>query len=137
MAAFPLLRRLLLPVAIVLAAFAIGGAVFTAANTVPNSTAGEGSNVVSGYTISNIVYNLNAVDPRDVDSITYDATADNGSLVAALPNLKTNFETLPGTWYTCTRTGGAPPLHNISCDTTVGFQLTVLLITRMDVIITE
>ena len=137
MATYPLLRRLLLPVAIVLAAFAIGGAVFTAANTVPNSTAGEGSNVVSGYTITSIVYNLNAVDPRDVDTITYVATADNGSLVAVLPNLKSNFETLPGVWYTCTRTGGVAPAHNISCDTTVGTQLTVVNITRFDIIITE
>ena len=137
MATYPLLRRLLLPVAIVLAAFAIGGAVYTAANTVPDSSAGEGTNTVSGYTISNIVYNLNAIDPRDVDSITYTATADNGSLVAVLPNLKTNFETLPGTWYTCTRTGGVAPAHNISCDTTVGSQLTVVNITSFDVIITE
>jgi hypothetical protein len=131
------LRRLLLPVAIVLAAFAIGGAVFTAANTVPDSTAGEGSNTVSGYTITDIVYNLNAVDPRDVDTITYVATADNASLVAVLPNLKSNFETLPGVWYTCTRTGGVAPAHDISCDTTVGAQLTVVNITRFDIIITE
>lgn len=137
MATYPLLRRLLLPVAIVLAAFALGGAVYTAANTVPASTAGEGSNTVSGYTITNIVYNLNAADPRDVDTITFVATADNGSLVAVLPNIDTNFETLPGWWYVCTRTGGAAPAHNISCDTTVGQQLTVVNITRFDIVITE
>jgi hypothetical protein len=137
LATYPLLRRLLLPVAIVFAAFALGGAVYTAANTVPNSTAGEGSNTVSGYTISSIVYNLNAADPRDVDTITFIATADNGSLVAVLPNIDVNFETLPGWWYECTRTGGVAPAHNISCDTTVGQQLTVVNITRFDIVITE
>ncbi len=137
MALFSRLRRWLVPLAVVLAAFAVGGTVITAANTVPDSTAGEGTNTVSGYTISSIVYNLNAADPRNIDSITFTATADNGSVVAVLPNIKANFETLPGHWYTCTRTGGVAPAHNISCDTTVGSQLTVANTTAFDIVISE
>ena len=128
-------HRLLLPGAIVLAAFALGGTLFAAANTVPPSTAGEGTNTVSGYTITSIVYNLNAADPRNADSITFIATADNGSVVAVLPNIKAKFDPA-GSWYTCTRTGGVPPAHNISCDTTAP-QLTVLLITQFDTVISE
>lgn len=50
---------------------AVGGMAYTAANTVPNTVAGSGSGTVSGYTISSIVYNVNASDPRNVDSITF------------------------------------------------------------------
>lgn len=136
MALFTILRRLLLPLAVVLAAFAVGGAVFTAANTVPASTAGEGSSVVSGYTITSVAYTLNGADPRDIDAVTFTATADNGSLVAVLPNIEARFVD-GGTWYTCTRAGGAAPAHNISCDTTVGLQLTANAIDILDIVITE
>ncbi|TAJ19020.1 MAG: hypothetical protein EPO65_07800 [Dehalococcoidia bacterium] len=50
---------------------AVGGMAYTAANTVPATVAGSGSGAVSGYTISSIVYNVNASDPRNVDSITF------------------------------------------------------------------
>jgi hypothetical protein len=136
LALFVILRRMLLPLAVVLAAFAVGGAVFTAANTLPVGSAGEGSSVVSGFTITSVAYTLNAVDPRDVDAVTYTATADNGSLLAVLTNIESRFDA-SGIWYTCTRSGGAAPAHDISCDTTAGTQLTVIDIDVLDLVITE
>ncbi len=50
---------------------AVGGMAYTAANTVPTTVAGSGSGSVSGYTISSIVYNVNASNPNNVDSITF------------------------------------------------------------------
>jgi len=44
---------------------------FAAANTVPTSKAGDGAGVVSGYTVSSIHYNLNATNPRNIDSVTF------------------------------------------------------------------
>jgi ABC-type glycerol-3-phosphate transport system substrate-binding protein len=50
---------------------AVGGMAYTAANTVPTTVAGSGSGTVSGYTISSIIYNVNASNPNNVDSITF------------------------------------------------------------------
>ncbi|MBM4410742.1 MAG: hypothetical protein FJ037_05385 [Chloroflexi bacterium] len=50
---------------------AAGGAAFTAANTVPATVAGSGSQTVSGYTITNMVYNLNASNPQNIDSVSF------------------------------------------------------------------
>jgi hypothetical protein len=119
------------------ALFAVGGAVFTAANTVPASSAGEGTSTVSGYTISAIAYNLNGTDPSNVDTITFTATADNGSTATTLPNLFAEFDDSSNVYYTCTRLGGTAPAHNISCDTSVGTQLTVANADVFHVIITE
>lgn len=54
-------------------ALAIGGAAyaFTASNTVPAATAGAGSGAVSGYTVTNIHYVLDATTPANIDSLTF------------------------------------------------------------------
>ncbi len=54
-----------------MALVAAGGAAFTAANTVPSTVAGAGSGGVSGYTVSGVVYNLNASNPQNIDSVTF------------------------------------------------------------------
>ena len=50
---------------IVLVVIVIAGSAyaFAAANTVPDSAAGYKANVVPGYTVTNIVYDLDATDP--------------------------------------------------------------------------
>ena len=48
---------------------------FAAANTVPASSAGDGSGAISGYTISAIHYGLNATNPGNVDSVTFTLSA--------------------------------------------------------------
>ncbi len=116
---------------------AVGIRAFTAANTVPVSDAGQGSGVVSGFTITNIDYNLNAATPSNVDTVTFTATAVSGSTNTSL-TIRVLFDT--GTaYYTCTRTGGAAPAHTISCDTdgTPGPQLTVVAIDTLDAIIVQ
>ena len=53
----------MLVIALILAASIYG---FAAANTVPGTSAGDGSGAISGYTVSNIVYGLNSDgDPSD------------------------------------------------------------------------
>lgn len=56
---------------IVAAVIGAGAYAFTAANTVPNTTAGSGSGTVSGYTVTNLHYNLNAATPANIDSLTF------------------------------------------------------------------
>jgi hypothetical protein len=66
--------RKTVPLLLVSAAMAAGlsAFAFTATNTVPASNAGAGSNTVSGYTISNIDYTLDAVDADDIDAVEFD-----------------------------------------------------------------
>ena len=44
---------------------------FAAANTVPASKAGDGQEVISGYTITNVHYNLDAATPSLITGMTF------------------------------------------------------------------
>ena len=68
---------------------------FAAANTVPDTQAGDGSGTISGYTVSNIVYNLNSSDPSALDSVDF-------TLSAAAANAQIKLVSAGSTWYTCT-----------------------------------
>lgn len=104
-----LLRRAAAPMAI---AVGLGSTsyVLSASNTVPATRAGAGAQVVSGYVVSNVHYNLNASDPRNVDSVTFD-------LDAAPPlgaTMRTKVQSTAGaSWYACTASGAA-----VTCPTT-------------------
>lgn len=122
--------------AIILAVLTFGGtAVMAASNTVPNTAAGDGSQTISGYTITDISYTLNGANPQNIDAVTFTAEADNGSLAGALTAIRGRFHTA-GSWYTCARTGGVAPEHDISCTTTAP-QLTVANADQFSVVIVE
>src|SRR5690349_14139001 len=57
---------------------------FTAANTVPSSNAGSGSGTISGYTVSNVSYTLNASNPQNVDQVAFTITPTTGTVKAQL-----------------------------------------------------
>ena len=98
---------------------------FAAANTVPASSAGDGSGAISGYTVTLIHYNLNATNPGNVDSVTF-------TLSAAPVSGGTVKITLDGTnWYTCTNVTTA-----VTCVTTTP-QATVLLATNLRVVVAQ
>ena len=75
---------------------AVASYAFAASNTVPATKAGEGSGTVTGYTVTSVVYNLNATDPSTLDSVAFDlgAAAATGKVKAQL--------VASGTWYACT-----------------------------------
>jgi hypothetical protein len=93
-------------VVLVVLIFASAAFAFAASNTVPSSYAGEGASVTSGYTVTNVVYNLNAGTPSNIDSVTF-------TLNAAASTVKTRLVTT-GSYYSCTNTSG----NNWSCTTT-------------------
>lgn len=80
---------------------------FAAANTVPATKAGDGSGTISGYTVSNIVYNLNATDPSTIDSVDF-------TLSAAAVTAKIKLVAAGSTWIDCTVVSG----NDWTCDTT-------------------
>jgi len=132
----PLHSNLLRSIVVGAALFAVGGSAFAASNTVPVSTAGEGSAVTSGYTVTSVAYTLNGSTPSNIDTVTFVATADNSSTAGSLSAIKSRFDA-SASYYSCTRSGGAAPAHNISCDTTAGTQLTVSDADTVDIIIVE
>ena len=70
-------RRRTAVIIAVAAALAFAAYAFTAANTVPSSKAGDGSGTISGYTVSNIAYTLDATNAANIESVafTLDAAA--------------------------------------------------------------
>jgi hypothetical protein len=78
---------------------------FTAANTVPASNAGSGLGTISGYTVSNVAYTLNAANPQNVDQVAFTIAPTTGTVKVQVVS--------GGSWYACTNTAGS-----VTCATT-------------------
>ncbi|MCK5633889.1 MAG: hypothetical protein KAI06_02330 [Anaerolineales bacterium] len=106
----------ILVLALILAASVYG---FAAANTVPATYAGDGNGGISGYTISNIVYDLDSDgDPSDIDGVTFTLNAAASEVHITLDG---------SSWTSCTITGGT----SISC---TGLSQSVLTAASLRVI---
>ena len=80
-----------------------GGAyAYTAANTVPTSTAGAGSGTVSGYTVTNLHYTLNTTTPANVDSLTFTVSPVIPSTSTGKVTVSAALTTGGPSTYTCT-----------------------------------
>ncbi|HEX4745893.1 MAG TPA: hypothetical protein VFU99_03325 [Gaiellaceae bacterium] len=93
-------------VAIILAAavaMAFAAYAFTASNTVPASSAGDGSGTISGYTITNVAYQLEAANPANIDSVTFTTSAAAGTVRAKVVSGSTTYTSCSGgpTNWTC------------------------------------
>lgn len=102
-------------------AIAAASYAFAASNTVPATKAGDGTGAVSGYTVTSVVYTLNATNPNTLDSVSFDlgAAAATGKVKAQLVS--------SGSWYNCTLDTGTVWI----CDTT---GLTVSSIDQLRVV---
>lgn len=119
---------------VVVAAVVAGGAyAFTAANTVPSTNAGSGSGAVSGYTVSNIHYSLDAATPNNIDSLTFTispAVPSTGSgkvvaqaaLTSGGPNNYTCSTDTAGTTVTCATTSPQLTTDKLTTVTVVAAQ---------------
>jgi len=99
---------------VVLVAIIVAGSAFAfaAQNTVADSAAGYKANVVPGYTVTNIAYDLDATDPTVVDKVTFAIAPSSGTVVAAIVKLQT---ATGGTWTDCTLAAGTAPSMNVTC----------------------
>lgn len=115
--------RKLLPFALVFitGALSYSAFAFTAANTVGNSKAGEGTSTVSGYTVSAVDYTLNATNPSNIDQIAF--TMAPAPPASGQVRIKANTQV-----YTCTTAGATA-----TCATTAP-QQTVTALTSLTVI---
>ena len=121
--------KIILSVVVALA-IAGGAYAFTASNTVPATTAGAGSGVVSGYAVTSLHYSLNTATPTNIDSLTF-------VIAPAVPSAGTGKVIISAalsvggpTKYTCTTD---PAGVNVTCATTSP-QLTAALVTAITVI---
>jgi hypothetical protein len=89
-------------IALLLAALAYA---FTASNTVPSSRSGSGSGTISGYTVSNVDYQLDATSPSNIDSVTF-------TLDAAATTVKAKLVSGSSTYTSCSVAGGT----DVTCD---------------------
>ncbi len=117
------LRLIVVVVLVVLAA--TGAYVFTASNNVPATNAGSGSGVISGYTITNVAYNLSNSNPNNIDTVTFGISPASANTV--------KIQLLGGgTWYSCVNATGS-----VTCNTTVGTQATVSPAVQLTVVATD
>src|ERR1041385_6075913 len=83
-------------------AIAGGAYAFTASNTVPTSTAGAGSGTVSGFTVTNLHYGLNATTPSNIDSLTFNVSPSIPSTGSGKVNVSAALTTGGPNAYSCT-----------------------------------
>lgn len=103
------------------ALFAVGGAAFTAANTTPDSSAGDDlTAIISGFTISGITYTLDTTDPTNIDTVVFTAQSDHaGPWPAALGTKLGRFTSTAAHWFVCADDAGgaAAGTYVITCTT--------------------
>ncbi len=87
----------ILVVGFVVSALAVATYAFTAANTVSTSKAGDGAGAVTGYTMDEVKYTLNAANPQTIDTVTTDV---DGAVTAG-STAKAQLDSTGGTWYSC------------------------------------
>ena len=114
-----------LGIAAVVLGLSAGAYGFTAANTVPTRYAGDGTGTISGYTVSAINYVLSAATPTNVTSVSF--TVNTAPAAGSTMDVK-----IGGNWYTCTNAG-----TTVTCNTTVGTQLTVANATSLEAVIAQ
>ena len=82
---------------------------FAAANTVDPSNAGDGAGAISGYTVTNIDYTLDATNPRNIEQVDFTMAG-----VSAPSTVRIQLVDGSATWYDCDESG----YPAISCTTT-------------------
>ena len=101
------IRMVALLAALLIVSSAVYG--FAAANIVPETGAGDGSNTISGYTITNVTYELEGgvdTDPSTIEEVQFDLAASAGAGQPATVEA----QIVDGdAWYSCTTASGASP----------------------------
>jgi hypothetical protein len=105
-------RRRMIIVLVAAAALALATYAFTATNTVPATKAGDGSGLITGYTVLNVAYQLDGADPANIESVSFDLDAVAGTVKAKLVAGNPVFTD-------CTNAGGNSWTCNIEPDPTV------------------
>jgi len=74
---------------------------FTAANVVSTTTAGDGHNTITGYTISNVVYTLDNTSPQNIASWQFDLGDAVSGVGATASSVRSKLVSSSGTYTAC------------------------------------
>ena len=118
----------ILAVSVLILGLAVVAFGYAAANVVPESGAGDGTGTVSGYTITNVDYTLDATDPSKIASLNFDVAKTAGAGDATDVRITVDSGT---TWITCV--AGTPP--DWAC--TFSVKPSVSAITALQVVAAE
>ena len=88
---------LLLVILLMVAAYA-----YAAANVVPESGAGDGSEAISGYTVTAVTYALDVSDPSQISSVSFNIAPTAGA--SAVTEVQVQL-VCGGTWFACDESG--------------------------------
>ncbi len=91
---------------------------FAASNTVDPSKAGDGTGAITGYTVTNIHYTLDATNPGNIAGVSFTLDAAAGSVSIKL-----------GSWHTCTPAG-----TSVTCTIDAAHPESVLSATNLQVV---
>lgn len=78
---------------------------FAATNIVPETSAGDGSKVISGYTVTGVTYTLDASDPTKISGVSFTLTPTSANGSNATSASVSFYD--GGAWYDCKVTGTA------------------------------
>jgi hypothetical protein len=92
----------------ILAVAAVG---FAALNTVPPSNAGDGSNVIGGYTVQNIHYVLDSADPQLLDEVEFEIVDP----ATGLPPVSVQARVNAGAFVACSNTASGGGVTDWEC----------------------
>ncbi len=96
---------------LLLVILATAGFGFAASNSVPESRAGDGEGVISGFTITNISYSVNTTDPSMLSEVSF--TVNGGTVVPG--DVWVTLVDGSTTWDDCTASSGATMPANFTC----------------------
>jgi hypothetical protein len=91
---------------LLLVILATAGFGFAASNTVPATSAGDGDEAISGYTVGSVSYQL-AADPANLAGVSFELSGGVGLPPAG--NVKVKLVQSGGTWFTCNTADTALP----------------------------
>lgn len=96
----------MLAAGLVVGTMTTGSYAFTNTNTVQISDAGQGANVISGYTVGDVKYTESTLNPHTVASVSFTlAPKDGGGAPTAVKVSLQNADDVVGasaqTWYSC------------------------------------
>ncbi|MCO8128429.1 hypothetical protein NHL50_14555 [Acidimicrobiia bacterium EGI L10123] len=74
-------------------ATATGAYAYTNTNTVEASKAGDGTAAISGYTVSDVKYELDTTDPSELEFVRFTLNGEAGSVRAKVVSTDTDYST--------------------------------------------
>jgi hypothetical protein len=134
------LTKQVLAAAMAVGIAAAGGTAFTASNTTPATAVGQTAQVVSGYTITAVVYGMDATAGSEdkVKTVTFDANPTGGDAGVTATAAKFRL-TGSGAFAACgtpTASAGATGLLNkVTVVCTLGTSILASAVTKLDLIV--